>query len=120
MPKPNYAADVVPRTAGSNLRIATFNCENLFARPIAMNQSNYAKGQPYIDAYKKLSTIFNKAHYDATDKTDILEIMGKYELTATRPRNKFLEFQKIRGKLFAKKDGKIVVVANGRSDWVGG
>ena len=119
MPKPNYAADIVPRTAGSNLRIATFNCENLFARPIAMNQSSNAKGQPYIDAYKKLNTIFDKAHYDATDKADILQIMGKYKLTATRPRNKFLEFRKIRGKLFGKNNGKIVVVANGRSDWVG-
>ena len=36
-PKPDYAKDMVLRTPGSNLRIATFNCENLFDRPKAMN-----------------------------------------------------------------------------------
>jgi len=38
MPRtPEYAADIVPRRSASHLRVATFNCENLFARPIAMN-----------------------------------------------------------------------------------
>jgi endonuclease/exonuclease/phosphatase family metal-dependent hydrolase len=102
-----------------NLRIATCNCENLFARPIAMNQDSNAKGQPYIDAYKNLNTLFNRPAYSPTDKAEILQIMGKYGLTVTRPKNKFLEFRKIRGKLFGKKNGKTVVVANGRADWVG-
>jgi endonuclease/exonuclease/phosphatase family metal-dependent hydrolase len=116
---PNYAADIVPRTTGSNLRIATFNCENLFARPVAMNQDSNAKGQPYIDAYKELNTLFDKDVYSASDKTRILSLMGKYGLTATRPKNKFIEFRKIRGQLLAKKGGKVAVVAKGRSDWVG-
>ena len=33
----DYAADIVPRTPGTNIRIATFNVENLFNRPIAMD-----------------------------------------------------------------------------------
>src|SRR6266702_3324778 len=115
----NYAADIVPRTAGSNLRIATFNCENLFARPVAMNQDSNAKGQPYIDAYKELNTLFDKDVYSASDKMRILSLMTKYELTATRPKNKFIEFRKIRGQLLAQKGGKVAVVAKGRTDWVG-
>jgi hypothetical protein len=43
--KPDYSADIVPRKSPADLRIATFNCENLFARPIAMNLDNSAKGQ---------------------------------------------------------------------------
>ncbi len=55
MPKaPDYAADIVLRTRPSHLRVATFNCENLFPRPIAMNLDDNAKGQPYLDAYHEL------------------------------------------------------------------
>src|SRR5215467_832508 len=45
--------------------------------------------------------------------------MSKYKLTATRPKNPYLEFRKIRGQLFKKQGNKITVVANGRADWVG-
>jgi len=45
--------------------------------------------------------------------------MRRYGLTATRPRNKYLEFRKIRGQLLKKQGSKTTVVANGRADWVG-
>ena len=99
MPGPDYAADIVPRTAGSTLRIATFNCENLFDRPKAMNQETYAEGQPYIDAFRELNTLFEKPKYTEADKKRILELMRKHKLNVTRPNNPFLEFLKIRGRL---------------------
>src|SRR5438874_5975312 len=103
--KPDYAADIVPRKDPAHLRIATFNCENLFARPIAMNLDDTAKGQPYIDAFHELNSIFSKRKYSAHDKARILQLMSKHGLTAARPKNKYLEFRKIRGQLF-KKQGK--------------
>ncbi len=117
--KPDYAADVVPRKNPAHLRIATFNCENLFARPIAMNLDDNAKGQPYIDAFHELNSIFEKPTYSAQDKARILRLMAKYGLTATRPQNRFLEFRKIRGQLLKKQGNNTTVVANGRADWVG-
>jgi endonuclease/exonuclease/phosphatase family metal-dependent hydrolase len=117
--KPDYAADIVPRKSPADLRIATFNCENLFSRPIAMNLDDNAKGQPYIDAFHELNSIFGKPMYSAQDKARILELMGKYGLTAARPKNKYLEFRKIRGQLFKKRGNKTTVVANGRAQWVG-
>lgn len=119
MPGPDYAADIVPRTSGSTLRIATFNCENLFDRPKAMNQETYAEGQPYIDAFRELNTLFEKPKYTEADKKRLLELMRKHKLNVTRPNNRFLEFRKIRGRLLGTKAGKQVVVAEGRADWVG-
>ena len=117
--KPDYAADIIPRKDPSHLRLATFNCENLFARPLAMSLDDNAKGQPYIDAYHELNSIFGKPAYTPEDKARILTLMGKHGLTATRPQNKYLEFRKIRGQLFKKQGNKTTVVANGRADWVG-
>jgi endonuclease/exonuclease/phosphatase family metal-dependent hydrolase len=116
---PDYAKDIVPRTPGSNVRVATLNCENLFARPIAMNLGDNTKGQPYIDACKELNTLFEKPAYSAADKARILAIMKKHKLDATRPQNRYLEFRKIRGQLLTRKGGAVSLVALGRSDWVG-
>ena len=115
----DYSADIVARTAGTNLRIATFNVENLFSRPIAMDYEDNAKGQPYLDAYRELNTLFSKPTYSDADKQRILELMKEHKLTATRPNNKHLEFRKIRGQLLKKQNNKFTVVAEGRGDWVG-
>jgi endonuclease/exonuclease/phosphatase family metal-dependent hydrolase len=117
--KPDYAVDIVPRKKPVHLRVATFNCENLFARPIAMNLGDNAKGQPYLDAFHELNLIFEKPAYTPEDKARILELMGKFRLTAARPQNKYLEFRKIRGQLLRRQGDTVTVVANGRADWVG-
>jgi len=116
---PDYAADIVPRTAGTTVRIATFNVENLFTRPVAMDYESFAKGQPYLDAFHTLNSIFAKAAYSAQDKATILKLMKKHGLHVTRPNNKHLEFRKIRGQLLTRKGSQYQVVPNGRADWVG-
>lgn len=120
MPRaPDYAADIVPRESPSHLRVATFNCENLFARPIAMNLDDNAKGQPYLDAYHELNSIFAKPVYSPEDKSRIVELLRQFKLTATHPQNRYLEFRKIRGKLLKRQGGTVTVVAGGRADWAG-
>ncbi len=117
--QPDYAADIVPRTNPAHLRVATFNCENLFDRPLAMNLDDNAQGQPYLDAFHELNAIFEKPSYSADDKDRILELMGKHRLTATRPKNRYLELRKIRGQLLKRQGDTVTVAANGRADWVG-
>jgi endonuclease/exonuclease/phosphatase family metal-dependent hydrolase len=117
--KPDYAADIVARQSAAHLRVATFNCENLFDRPLAMNLDDNAKGQPYLDAFHELNSIFGKPVYSPEDKARILELMGRHRLTTARPQNKYLEFRKIRGQLLKRQGATVTVVANGRADWVG-
>lgn len=119
MPSPDYQADIIPRIDPAHLRIATFNVENLFSRPIAMNYEDNKKGQPYLDDFHELNSLFPKETYSDQDKARILQLMTKHNLTSTRPQNKHLEFRKIRGQLFGTKNGQRVVVANGRQDWLG-
>ncbi|MGQ0502467.1 MAG: endonuclease/exonuclease/phosphatase family protein [Panacagrimonas sp.] len=119
MPAPNYAADIVPRTGGTSLRLASFNVENLFSRPIAMGYEDNAKGQPFLDAYHELNSLFAHPVYSDEDKARIVELMSTFKLTGTRPNNKHLEFRKLRGTLLAKRGGRYEVVAGGRADWVG-
>lgn len=117
--KTDYAADIVPRQHAAHLRVATFNCENLFDRPLAMNLEDNAKGQPYLDAFHELNAIFEQPTYSPGDKARILRLMGQFGLTVARPRNQFLEFRKIRGQLLKRQGRTVTVVAKGRADWVG-
>lgn len=119
MPVPNFAGDVIARAAGTTLRLATFNVENLFSRPIAMSYENNAQGQPFLDAYHELNSLFAHAVYTDADKARIVELMVAHKLAGSRPRNKHLEFRKLRGTLLAKREGVYMVVADGRADWVG-
>lgn len=117
--EPDYKADIIARRKPGHLRIATFNVENLFERAIALNYADNAKGQPFLDDYHELNSLFNKPKYSAADKARILKLMGKHKLTATRPQNRHLEFRKIRGQLFSRQGGTLRVVADGREDWLG-
>jgi hypothetical protein len=86
MAAPDVAADVVPRTPDTNLRIATFNVENLFSRPIAMDYEDNKKGQPFLDAFRDLNSIVIKPEYSETDKARIVELMTEQKLTVAGPR----------------------------------
>ncbi len=119
MPTPNYTADIVPRSPGTNTRIATFNVENLFSRPIAMDYEDNKKGQPFLDAFSELNSLFIKTSYTEADKRRIVKIMSEQKLTGSCPQNKHLEFRKIRGELLVKEGSSYVVKAKGRAEWIG-
>ena len=84
-----------------------------------MDHDDHTVGQPYLDAFRELNSLFIKPVYSPEDKERIVELMSEHGLTGSRPKNKHLEFRKIRGQLLAKREGTYVVVANGRADWVG-
>jgi len=102
------------------MRLATFNIENLFERPRAMNLATWDAGQPAIDAAAQLNKLFNQATYSPPDKQRMLDLLAANGLLATRPSGTFLELRKIRGQLFSvPKNSPATIVAKGRADWVG-
>ena len=50
------------------VRIASFNVENLFARPKAFNTADWSLGEPILDAHKKVNALFAKDPYSPADK----------------------------------------------------
>lgn len=100
--------------------IATFNVENLFQRPRAMNLPSWREGQPAINAAGELNALFNKRLYAESDKRGMLHLLKKFGLLAARPSSEFLELRKIRGDLLERAAGKPArVVATGRDSWTG-
>ncbi len=104
----------------NTLRVATFNVENLFSRPKAMNFPTWKQGQPILDDFHRLDALLSQDSYSAKDKAAILALLEKYGLTSTRPQNPYLELRTIRGGLLKRsKNAPPVVIADGRGDWVG-
>jgi endonuclease/exonuclease/phosphatase family metal-dependent hydrolase len=103
---------------GTLMRIAAFNVENLFDRPIAFNLADESKGQAIITAVADFNNLINKAIYSEADKVEMLDLIKFLKLTSSKP--PYVEFRKIRGQLWRKPQGApLQIVAKGRADWVG-
>lgn len=102
------------------VRIAAYNLENLFSRPLAMKEGSGAKGQEAIDDHARLNALIAKELYSEEDKQELLALDRKYRFSATNPPSNALVFlQKIRGQLFSTSGGKPFVKARGAADWTG-
>jgi endonuclease/exonuclease/phosphatase family metal-dependent hydrolase len=101
------------------LRIATFNVENLFRRPAAMNQSTFAAGRPALDDLKRLTELVNRKSYSDATKTRIIEIMGRYPGLLDNQKPTFIRLQEIREKLVRRRQAGPRIEISGRADWVG-
>jgi exonuclease III len=103
------------------MRIASFNLENLFTRPAAMNMATDAAGRKAIEDHASANAIIAKEAYSAADKTKLITLSNKYGWHLLNPPKSALVYlNKIRGHLFRKpKTGPLEVVAKGREDWTG-
>jgi endonuclease/exonuclease/phosphatase family metal-dependent hydrolase len=103
------------------IRLASFNLENLFTRPSAMNQENDAAGTAAIEDHAEANAIVDKSVYSDADKARLLELTATYGWhRRDPPRDALVQLQKIRGAIFKDPvDGPVEVVATGRADWVG-
>jgi endonuclease/exonuclease/phosphatase family metal-dependent hydrolase len=103
------------------VRIATYNLENLFTRPTAMNQKTDAAGRKAIEDHAAANAIVRKDIYAAADKQKLIALSNKYGWhLLNAPSNALVKLNKIRGALFRKpKNGPLQVVANGQADWTG-
>jgi endonuclease/exonuclease/phosphatase family metal-dependent hydrolase len=113
------------------MRIASYNVESLFERPVAMGpkvkassksggpMSEWAAGAPVLAAFAELNAILAQDEYSPDDKNRIVELLKQLGLGRSDD-SKWAVLRQNRGKLVrrpAKADP--VVVADGRSDWLG-
>ena len=104
-----------------NLRIATFNMENLFTRPAAMADDVGPAGTAAIAHHAELNGTVEKPSYSAADKARLIALDLIYGFSRLNPpSNALIKLDKIRGRLFStSQQGVVTVVANGRGDWTG-
>jgi len=110
-----------------SIRIASYNVENLFSRPRAMNQPEPI-AVAILRAHARINELFEQETYTPPVKAEILQLLGELKLLrddgdATRT-STFAVLRRIRGKLLRRPqndpDGsQVTVVANGRADWTG-
>lgn len=103
------------------MRLATFNVENMFERPNAMNLPKWSDGKPKPEDFGELTNLAQKQIYTAADKARMITIMARHDRLLTTGRGEFIILNEVRGKLLKKKSGSkpAQIVANGRGDWVG-
>jgi endonuclease/exonuclease/phosphatase family metal-dependent hydrolase len=101
------------------MRLATYNVENLFRRPAAMNMATWADGKPVLDDLRKLNDLINRDTYTASVKSQILATMGQYPGLVNNGSSKFLRLREIRDKLVRRRAAGPQIEVNGRDEWVG-
>ena len=102
------------------MRIASFNVESLFARPVAMNLKTWADGKHVLEWFAQLNALLNKDVYTAQDKAGIFELLKKLELDKDDGGKRWAVLRQNRGKLLKRPPGKPPqIVASGRADWIG-
>jgi len=102
------------------MRVATFNVENLFSRPLALSFENWQDGEPVLRDYGRFNVIISKAVYSAADKAELLEIMNRNGLTSAHADSDFFFLRDIRGDFARYSGGQATeIFAAGRADWIG-
>lgn len=101
------------------MRIAGFNVENLFDRARLLSADDWSTNRGLLDTYARLTRTLQHAAYSARDRTDIVRWLVALGLEASDT-GPFVTLRQNRGRLLKRpRTGGIVLVAQGRSDWVG-
>lgn len=100
-----------------SLRIASYNVQNLFARPAALGADNSSE---VLREGAELAALLDHASYDGPVGERILKLVRKYSLHRRDAEHPWFELNEIRGGLLAQKDGRLFGLrAKGNADWVG-
>lgn len=103
------------------MRLATFNVENMFERPVIMNLPQWKEGQQVLQDFTVLSNLIEKPVYSAADKKKMLEIMIKRHKGLIKSgHTKYIRLNEIRGKLLKKpRNAPVEIAVEGRDKWIG-
>ena len=116
----------------TDVRIASYNVENLFARPRAFNSTNQSVGETVVQAHAEFNALIANASYSDADRTRMVELLtileiytenehGAVRRSQTRdPRWAWL--RKNRGSFDRQPEDEaqsVEIIATGREDWIG-
>lgn len=114
------------------VRVASFNVENLFARPNAFRSTDLHVAQPVLDAYAKVNALIKKPVYTKADKKKIRDHLVTLDIYFVAPngairkkevvRPKWAWLRKNRGTFDREPQDStqsVEIIANGRPDWIG-
>jgi hypothetical protein len=104
------------------MRLATFNVENLFRRPLVLDQPIWADGREQLNDYTKFNGIISKASYSGADKQWLVDFLDRYEMAdLCIGKDDPFQLNEVCGKLFKVPRGqtKAEIVVQGRGDWDG-
>jgi endonuclease/exonuclease/phosphatase family metal-dependent hydrolase len=114
------------------IRIASYNVENLFARPKAFDGTDWTIGEPILAAYREVNALFQNAVYGPADLTRMRELLVTLDIysinthgairrkRSSNPRWAWL--RKNRGRFDREpRDNtlNVEIIATGRDDWIG-
>lgn len=100
-------------------RIGSFNVENLFDRPKAMNHASWEEGAPVLAAQARLNALILLDTYDEAIKQEMLELLGTLKLLRS-DESTYARLRKIRGRFLTRKQtGETFIAAQGRDSWLG-
>lgn len=101
------------------MRLASFNVENLFDRPKAMNSPDWGDRAAILGPHAELTALLEHDNYDAAAKERILELLATLRILST-DEGPYVWLRKVRGQLLRRpKTGTPSVIADGRDDWIG-
>jgi len=114
------------------IRIASYNVENLFARPKAFDPSDWSIGKPVLAAYREVNALFQEANYTAARRDrmrdllvelDIYTVNSKGAIRRKRtPDPKWAWLRKNHGTFDREPSDNtqdVEITAKGRSSWIG-
>jgi hypothetical protein len=98
------------------MRLATYNVENMFERPVAMDLHTWEEGRQALQDFTRLSNLIQKQQYSQQDKEEMITRMKRYKGLLTKGSSNFILLNEVRERLL-KKGSSPKIVANGRDDW---
>lgn len=114
------------------IKIASFNVENLFARPKAFSETDLSIGEPILKAYAEVNQLMGKPNYNAADKKKMIDLLVKLDIYykndqgAVRRREtqdpQWAWMRKNRGEFDKQPQNKsedMEITATGRDSWIG-
>jgi hypothetical protein len=117
----------------TDVRIASYNVENLFARPRAFGPNESAEARAVVKAHAEFNALIANAGYSTADKSrmrDLLVLLDIYTVNnhgAIRRKEtsslRWAWLRKNRGSFDRQPEDNtknIEITANGRENWIGG